>query len=674
MGKSTLFNRLVEEKMALVDKSPGVTRDRLEADGYLAGLHFRVVDTAGLEEVYGGLDVQGPRGDADHFGSHLVYKEAPSMDLQAGILAQTDRALEMADIAIFMYDAREGVTDIDKHFAKWLRSRLPRHALLPGREAAAAQRERESETERFEGEEVLDENEEQVAGGNDTSGEEAAEFSSHASETKPSGEGVQGHVSERESETEADRDTDTSAEQVEEGATGEPAITSDPEPVGLAKEEEKSETKVDKEGDAPLEMEGVAGLTVAQYQHMVDTWQLKAGLEDSVLAPGGQPILLVANKAEGDSEVVQHGCYEGTTLGFGDAIPLSANHNDNIGGLHAALTLAMLRLLPEKARQQKFIAQTEVDRTMIRLAIVGKPNVGKSTLLNKMTKEDRVLTGSQPGVTRDAVPVDWFDPRHKNYRFSLVDTAGLKGTTHTQHERVHQVDARAMRSSLLAIDRASVVAVVLDVSDGINNLMKMPKTHSDQTPDQMMMLTSLVRDVLSDHVLAIVRRAETEGRALVMILNKWDKIPRSKKEGVLKGLENCLSFALPQLKGLAMIPVSAMKDTNVNQITDRVVKVYQQWASRISTGELNRWLQALTAFKPHPNAKGRAIKLQYITQTKARPPTFVIFANRKEEVGATYLRFLTNSLRTEFGLHGIPIRLSVRQKYNPYIDKDKPKK
>jgi GTP-binding protein len=445
VGKSTLFNRLVGKRLALVDDTPGVTRDRREGSGRIADLNFLVIDTAGLED-------------------------ASTDSLEARMRDQTERALDTANVALMLIDARAGVTPMDEHFARWLR------------------------------------------------------------------------------------------------------------------------------------------------QH--DT-----------------PTVLVANKCErGTSHV---GVMESYRLGLGDPIPFSAEHGEGLSDLFEAL-------LPFEAVSADTIAdlsdetaavefENEDDPTAaIQLAIIGRPNVGKSTLVNRLLGENRMLTGPEAGITRDSISIAW---EYKGRPFRLVDTAGLRRRSRVTQKLEYLSTADTQR----AIRYAQVVVLVIDATQGLER-----------------------------QDLTIARQATDEGRALVLAVNKWDLV--EDRATTMGAIRDRLQTSLPQVRGVSVVTFSALTGRSISSLLPSVMKTYEIWNTRIPTGELNRWLAALTQHHPPPMAKGRRIRLRYMTQAKARPPTFVIFINQPEELAVSYLRYLTNGLRDDFGLDGVPIRILTRRGKNPYVD------
>jgi GTP-binding protein len=436
VGKSTLFNRLVGRRLALVDHEPGVTRDRREGEARLFDLSFRVIDTAGLEEAF-------------------------NESLEARMRAQTGQAVATADLALFLIDARAGVTPLDEHFAGWLRR-------------------------------------------------------------------------------------------------------------------------------------------------------------------GRTPVLLAANKCEG--RLAESGLAEAHGLGLGEPLALSAEHGLGLGELYDTLRGLLEAHEAEVAARQGETAEAE-DGTL-QLAIIGRPNVGKSTLVNRLIGEERLLTGAEAGITRDAIAVDW---RYKDRAIRLVDTAGLRRRPRV----VGKIEKLSVADTLRAVRFAQVVVLLVDA--------EAPMEKQD---------------------LGIARMVVDEGRALVIAVNKWDAC--RDREGAMKVLRDRLERSLPQTRGLPVVTISALQGRNLDRLLDAVLAAYDVWNRRIPTAALNRWLEAVTASHPPPAPGGRRIKLKYVTQAKARPPTFAIFCSKPEDLPGAYLRYLENSLREDFDLPGTPIRINFRKGRNPY--------
>ena len=361
----------------------------------------------------------------------------------------------------------------------------------------------------------------------------------------------------------------------------------------------------------------------------------------------GKPAILVANKSEG--RAAQSSLGEAYALGLGDPVPISAEHGQGLSELYDALRAA----LPEQTAQPaaRRGRKTDEDKTdaeasepevapSIRVAIIGRPNTGKSTLVNRLLGEERLLTGPEAGITRDSIAVDvtW-----RGRTFQFHDTAGLR-----RRSRIDQkLEKLSVADAINAMRFAEVVVVLID----------------SQTPfeEQDLRLADLV---------------EREGRAVVIGMNKWDLVAGTPDAGTgaMKRLREETDHRLPQLKGVPVIAVSGMTGAGLDRLMQAVIDAHAVWNRRASTSALNRWLAGVTEAHPPPAVSGRRIRLDYVTQPKSRPPTFVLFASRTDKVPDDYQRYLVNSLRETFELPGTPIRLTLREKANPYAGKRKKKR
>jgi GTPase len=332
----------------------------------------------------------------------------------------------------------------------------------------------------------------------------------------------------------------------------------------------------------------------------------------------GRPVLPVVNKAEGRAGAAA--ALEAYSLGLGEPVAVSAEHGEGLADL--------MREIADRLPEQDDPAAS-ADRPL-KLAIVGRPNAGKSTLLNRLLGEERMITGPEPGLTRDAVAVQLED---EHGRIELVDTAGLR-----RKARIEQpLEKMSVSASIEALKMAEVVVLVVDATLGLH-----------------------------EQDLQIGRLIEREGRACVLVLNKWDAVPD--RSAARRAIADRLEISLAQMKGIPVVTLSAMTGAGLERLLPAVRQVYETWNRRIPTGELNRWFE--TALERHapPLVDGRRLKLRYITQAKARPPTFVTFGTRAEQMPEDYQRYLANSLRDSFGLPGVPIRLLTRGTKNPYTE------
>jgi GTPase len=433
VGKSTLFNRLVGKRLALVDDRPGVTRDRREGEAKLLGLDFRVIDTAGFED------------------------EDPH-SLPGRMRTQTEAAVRDADAALFLVDAREGLTPLDEEIGRWLRAE-------------------------------------------------------------------------------------------------------------------------------------------------------------------STPVIVVANKAEG--RAAESGIFEAFRLGLGDPIALSAEHGEGVADLFEALRPHVDREASEEDEDDE-----EDPGAPLKLAIVGRPNAGKSTLVNRMLGEERMITGPEAGITRDSISLDW---TWEGRPVRLVDTAGLRKRAKVDDklERLSAADTRR------AIDYAEVVVLLLDATRG-----------------------------LEAQDLKIASQVIEEGRALIIALNKWDVAESA--SSLFNGVKAALAEGLAQLRDVPLLTVSAKTGKGTDTVLKVAFELRDAWSRRVPTGELNRWFEAAVDANPPPAPKGQRIKLRYITQVKSRPPSFVVFGNRTDELPESYRRYLLNAMRRDLNLGPVPVRLEFRSRANPF--------
>jgi GTP-binding protein len=458
VGKSTLFNKLAGKKLAIVDDTPGVTRDWREAEGFLFDQDLRIIDTAGLEEAFDG-------------------------SIQGRMRQQTEAALDRADALLFVIDGREGVTPADEHFAAFLRRQK-------------------------------------------------------------------------------------------------------------------------------------------------------------------KPVILVVNKCE-SPKTSQAGIGESYALGFDDPVVMSAEHAVGFDDLYDSLrpyfpeeteeeeedleeNSALPSNLDDLEGLEDYVFEQEEDtpEKPIKIAIVGRPNVGKSTLLNAIMKEQRVMTGPEAGITRDAITVDW---HYEGRDFKLVDTAGLR----KKAKITDKIEKMSVEDSFRAIRLAQIVILVMDANHPLEK-----------------------QDVqIAQHVI-------DEGRALVIAINKWDDV--DKRSERLDAIKYKIGHSLSQIKGVQFATISALNGSKIDKLFYKALQTYETWNKRVSTGGLNRWLAHMESANPAPLVAGRHNRLKYITQIKTRPPTFAMWVSRPKELPESYKRYIVNGLRSDYDIGGVPLRLLVRASKNPY--------
>src|SRR6185437_3318153 len=339
-----------------------------------------------------------------------------------------------------------------------------------------------------------------------------------------------------------------------------------------------------------------------------------------LLRRGAAPVVLVANKSEGRAG--GSGALEAFALGLGEPVAISAKHGDGMAELYAALA--------PYADQAAGEAQVATTERPLQLAIVGRPNVGKSMLVNRLIGEERLLTGPEAGITRDAIAIGW-DWQGRAVR--LIDTAGLRRRPKVEEK----LEKLSVADTLRAIRFAEVVVLVLDATQ-----------------------------MLEKQDLTIAHMVEEEGRALVLAVNKWDAV--EDKSAALRKLKDRIEISLPQLQGVRFVLLSALTGTGVAKLMPAVMSTHATWNRRLSTPRLNRWLAAVQQRHPPPLVKGRRLKLRYITQANIRPPTFALFAATPAALPDSYRRYLVNLMREDFDLLGVPIRMMLRKGENPYAD------
>ncbi len=370
-----------------------------------------------------------------------------------------------------------------------------------------------------------------------------------------------------------------------------------------------------------------------------------------IVRRAGKPVVLVANKAE--ARGAGAGLLEAWELGLGEPVPVSAEHGEGLPDLREAIVAALgeERVFPDEPDEDEALAEPLIgedvdpeveeepaydDSKPLRIAVVGRPNAGKSTLINAMIGEERLLTGPEAGITRDSISVDW-DWRGRRIR--LFDTAGMRRKAKVQEK----LEKLSVADGLRAIRFAEIVIIVLDAT--------IPFEKQD---------------------LQIADLVIREGRAPVIAFSKWDLI--EDRQQVLAELREKTERLLPQVRGIQAVPVSAETGRGLDKLMDAVIRTHQIWNRRVSTGRLNRWLEGILSHHPPPAVAGRRLRVKYVTQAKTRPPGFVVSCSRPEAMPQSYVRYLANSLREAFDMPGVPIRIVLRGSENPYAGKARSRK
>ena len=359
------------------------------------------------------------------------------------------------------------------------------------------------------------------------------------------------------------------------------------------------------------------------------------------------PVVLVANKAEGRAS--EAGILESYSLGLGEPIGVSAEHGEGVADLFGALwpiigdKVEAAEAAEEAAAAEAVLEDEDAPLGPLKLAIVGRPNAGKSTLINRMLGEDRLLTGPEAGITRDSIAIDWLwtDPKSGEEReIHLIDTAGMR----KRAKVVDKLEKLSVADGLRAVDFAEVVVLLLDATLGLE--------HQD---------------------LKIADRVLQEGRALVIAINKWDvagTVGTDDPSKLFNGIKFALDEGLAQVRGVPLLAVSAKTGKGIDQLLGAAFEIREAWSKRVPTAALNRWFDDALAANPPPAPKGRRIKLRYITQSSTRPPRFVVFGTRLDALPKSYERYLVNGIRRELGFDAVPVRVVLKSPKNPY-DKSK---
>jgi GTPase len=383
-------------------------------------------------------------------------------------------------------------------------------------------------------------------------------------------------------------------------------------------------------------MQAQTAAAVAQADAVLFVVDARAGVTPAdrafadLVRKSGKPAIVVANKSEGRAGM--DGAFEAYTLGLGDPVAISAEHGEGLADLYDAIRAALPAATAEHdEHEREEDAAAAPEQQPIRIAIVGRPNTGKSTLINRLLGEERLLTGPEAGITRDAIAVDltW-----QGRQFRIHDTAGLRRRSRIEEK----LEKLSVADTLNAIRFAEVVIVLIDA----------------QAP-------------FEEQDTRIADLVEREGRAIVIAINKWDTVEA--EPGALSRLRTSVDRMLPQIKGVPVVVLSAKTGNGLDKLMEAVMKAHAVWNRRLPTAALNRFLGDAISANPPPAISGRKFRLDYITQPKSRPPTFVLFCARAEALPETYRRYLINGLRENFALPGTPIRLALRAKANPFAKK-----